>query len=273
MVRVSSESSYDFLYIKKDGKTVYSLTGETGWLDRKIPVPEGISVLEWIYKKDQSVSAGSDCAWLDFVTFPVLALNSVDLKSDSILTPDPNDIITVEAISARVINLGLDTVKTFNMAYRINEGTPVTQQFNKIIYPGDTVSVEFTAKADMIKNGTYIIKVYGVNNNDGYPGNDTAKLVISNTGIEPVDNPENRLRIIPNPFTDVLRTEFYSEVYEDIRLSITDLAGRKLFESAGYAVSGVNSIELNPSGLSPGIYTLIIKGKTLHKAARIIKKE
>ena len=273
MVRVSCENNYDFLQVKKNGKVIFSLTGETGWVEKKIPVNEGVPVIEWVYRKDQSVSAGSDCAWLDFINFPVLSLSRVDLKSNSILTPQPNEIITEEIITVQLVNLGADTVNTFNMAYQVNENTPVIQQFNKSVGPGDTATVEFDVKANMIKNGTYVIKSYGFGNNDSYLANDTAMLIISNTSITPVDNPDNRMVILPNPFSQSFRAEFYSVQAEEVRISLFDITGKLVFDKVSSVIPGENSMEINPDGLRSGFYNLIIRGKSMAKAARIIKKE
>jgi hypothetical protein len=40
-------------------------SGDIPWEEAVIPVPEGLNKLEWIYKKDQSVSSGMDCAMID----------------------------------------------------------------------------------------------------------------------------------------------------------------------------------------------------------------
>jgi len=36
---------------------------------RTIQVPAGIHLLRWTYSKDSSVSKGSDCAWVDMVSY------------------------------------------------------------------------------------------------------------------------------------------------------------------------------------------------------------
>ena len=40
-------------------------SGEIPWTKKAVAVPAGLNKMEWIYKKDNSVSQGSDCAWID----------------------------------------------------------------------------------------------------------------------------------------------------------------------------------------------------------------
>ena len=67
--KVSSETNFDFLYFHVGGIERARVSGEAGWQERAISVPEGTQTLRWFYEKDLSVSAGQDAAWLDRVTF------------------------------------------------------------------------------------------------------------------------------------------------------------------------------------------------------------
>lgn len=80
--KVSSETNFDSLYFYVGGIERARLSGEVGWQERTISVPEGSQTLRWVYEKDLSLSAGQDGAWLDQVTFtpanqpPVIAAAS-----------------------------------------------------------------------------------------------------------------------------------------------------------------------------------------------------
>ncbi|HEX8311482.1 MAG TPA: Ig domain-containing protein, partial [Chthoniobacteraceae bacterium] len=75
--RVSSEQDFDVLAFLIDETVQSTLSGITGWVQRTFSIPEGTHTLKWRYRKDSSVSAGDDSAWLDRVstgstTIPVI---------------------------------------------------------------------------------------------------------------------------------------------------------------------------------------------------------
>jgi len=250
------------------------MSGETGWTEKKFALKEGFNLLEWIYKKDNSESRGSDCAWLDNIRFPATTFNNKDLKTGKIVTPQPGKSYNQEQITAQIINLGSDTIKNFNLAYQVNSGTPVVQNFVKKINPADTLVVAFSQSANLFGNGTYIIKVYGYNNNDNFLNNDTTLLSLISTGIfNPLENTDNKVKIIPNPFRQSFRLEIESLINEDINLSIFGLSGEVLWNEKRSLVPGLNSFIITPDGILNGFYTIQITGKSILKVARIIKIE
>lgn len=68
--KVSSESNYDFLkfYINNEVKGQWS--GTVNWTKASYAVTAGPKVFKWEYMKDNSVSTGSDRAWIDDIVFP-----------------------------------------------------------------------------------------------------------------------------------------------------------------------------------------------------------
>ena len=68
--RVSSESGYDKLFFYIDNQEQANWSGSTGWTRAQYAVNAGNHTFGWKYKKDGSVTSGSDCAWIDFVILP-----------------------------------------------------------------------------------------------------------------------------------------------------------------------------------------------------------
>lgn len=68
--KVSSESNYDFLrfYINNELKGQWS--GTVNWSIAKYAVTAGPKTFKWEYMKDNTVSSGSDRAWIDDIVFP-----------------------------------------------------------------------------------------------------------------------------------------------------------------------------------------------------------
>lgn len=69
--KVSSEAGYDLLRFYIDDVELSSWSGEIGWERASFLVPVGAHTFKWEYSKDVSLSSGEDCAWLDFIVFPV----------------------------------------------------------------------------------------------------------------------------------------------------------------------------------------------------------
>ena len=68
--KVSSEANYDKLHFYIDNVEQGSWSGTIGWTKVAFPVSEGNHIYKWTYTKDNSVSNGSDCGWIDFVGLP-----------------------------------------------------------------------------------------------------------------------------------------------------------------------------------------------------------
>lgn len=68
--KVSSENNYDFLYFYIDGAEQGKWSGDVPWGKVAYSVSKGVHVFKWVYRKDYSVSTGSDKAWVDFIVWP-----------------------------------------------------------------------------------------------------------------------------------------------------------------------------------------------------------
>ncbi len=68
--KVSSEVDYDYLRFYIDANQQDQWAGNTSWAEQTYDVSAGLHTFKWIYEKDGSVTNGSDCAWVDFITFP-----------------------------------------------------------------------------------------------------------------------------------------------------------------------------------------------------------
>ena len=137
--RVSSEANYDNLVFKLNGEEVFKKSGEIPWEEIAVHVAAGVNSMEWTYSKDQSVSNGADCAWIDFIDFaessPVNYIEK-DLQVARIVTPVQKDKFGKETVTVKVLNLGRDPISGFNMAYKVNNlGSLVTETFDKVIMP------------------------------------------------------------------------------------------------------------------------------------------
>jgi hypothetical protein len=267
--KVSSEMTYDYFQFNLNGSEIVRRSGETNWIRQSVPVPAGYNKMEWIYKKDNSVSQGADAAWIDLIDFSGSArVNYIqkDLEVARIITPVQKEIYGKESVSVKVLNVGTDTINGFKLAYSVNNKYPVIQNFkNKIAPYQDSVTVVFDRKADMDLGGVYEISVFGYENEDDYMLNDTLKIKVVNAEIE------ESVTVFPNPFIEQLNVSVNSRIFRRPRISLTNLAGKEVFVEERELAEGENQLTINTLNMSPSMYVLQITGTGFSKALPLIK--
>lgn len=267
--KVSSEANYDYLSFIVNGTEVFKKSGDIPWTRAEIALPAGLNKLEWKYKKDQSVSGGSDCAWIDMIDFAVNGTVSYiqkDLKIAKIIGPVQKDDFGREEVTVKVLNTGRDILNGFNLAYSVNGHQPVKEFFDKQVIPdGDTVTVSFTSKADLSKYGIYDFKIYGIDNKDDYLNNDTLYVKVENTKIT------ETLSAFPNPFREQLTVVLNSVLSDKVIITLVSASGVKIQIFEKVIISGMNTIVLPFPDLAPSLYYLNIRGTTIDKTIPVMK--
>jgi hypothetical protein len=66
--KVSSEPNADYLRFYIDGSEQAAISGEVNWESRTFSLTAGDRTLRWAYRKNGSLSSGSDCGWIDDIT-------------------------------------------------------------------------------------------------------------------------------------------------------------------------------------------------------------
>jgi len=95
--KVSSEASYDYLKFYIDGVLQNSpgWAGTIGWTQATYTLAAGTRVLKWEYMKDNIVSSGSDCAWLDNIIFPASTSPSVYNPPQNLVATGQNQLVSL----------------------------------------------------------------------------------------------------------------------------------------------------------------------------------
>jgi len=267
--KVSSEYNYDFLIFKLNGTEILKKSGETEWEKKVVAVPSGYNTMEWIYKKDQAVIGGSDCAMIDMIDFSesgTVRYVRKDLAAASLVSPVQKDKIGMEKVIIKVLNEGPDTIKGFNMAYRINNDVPVKEHFDNTLVPlGDSVNVTFTFPIDFSRYGIYNIEVYGYDNNDDFPFNDTLRTEIEHTTIiEP-------FLVFPNPFTEELNIFINSDIDGSAHFALYNTTGKKVLDVEREVKRGMNEIIINAMHYPPSLYYLRIEFPGVARTVKVVK--
>ncbi len=268
--RVSSEPTYDEFIFRIDSVVDMHISGDTPWALRKRSLEPGVHLLEWIYKKDVSLSGGLDAAWIDQITFPDISFLEADMHIDTVYPPSASAALTDVIVSGRVINFGRNVLTSFPLAYRINDGEPVNETFFRKIDPGDTVEVSFTQKCTLQPDVGYRINIINRLPEDGYAGNDTAfvSFIKSGTGTE---IPDKSVRILPNPFRDSFILEMDFEGEQNTIAELIDSGGRIVLRSSPGLTSERNSILFDCRHLASGVYTLRISQGGRSIALKVVK--
>jgi hypothetical protein len=270
LYKVSSEAKYDYLSFRLNGTEIFKKSGEIPWTKAAVPVQIGLNKIEWVYKKDETVNIGEDCAWIDMIDFAAGGSVSYirrDLQVARLVTPIQKDLYGQETVTAKVLNLGKDTINGFNLAYEVNGNFATVSQFfeNKVIPYGDSVTVSFKTIADLSKYGIYNIIAYSYGNNDDYIFNDTIRINIENTEIN------DSLVLYPNPFADRFTLIINSRISDKLQISITNVSGVKLYDRAKDIISGKNEIIIDDFRLLPSLYYLNIRGSAINKTIPVLK--
>jgi hypothetical protein len=76
--KVSSEADYDLLEVSVDDVVQSkTLSGEVAWQQHNIFIPAGSHIIKWTYSKDAYAGLGSDCGWVDKVSFRKVTMMGV----------------------------------------------------------------------------------------------------------------------------------------------------------------------------------------------------
>ena len=143
---VSSEEDYDYLKFKINGAKIAEWSGNKPWTLVTYPVGVGLNIFKWEYEKDGNWSSGQDCAWIDYIVFPPIDLNTLlvaENYADIKLFPNPT--------------MGIFTI-TFNnnQNHQIN----ILNVNGKVIKSAKDISAnEWNFDISEFSSGTYLIKV------------------------------------------------------------------------------------------------------------------
>ena len=76
--KTSSESGYDFLNFYIDMIRAGQWSGDSEWQKVSFAIYPGTHTFRWVYQKDEYMTGGEDCAWIDFIEFPMIMQSSLE---------------------------------------------------------------------------------------------------------------------------------------------------------------------------------------------------
>ena len=151
--KVSSEANYDKFTFYIDGDQMDEQSGTVAWSQASFPVTAGTHTYKFSYSKDYSMSNGSDCAWIDNISFPGVGTMVIEDIDDQIgvenhdqdrvgLYPNP----TTSQVTVTSTKL-IQTVELYDLSGRLLDRMNVN-------------ATQSTINVSGLANGVYFAKIY-----------------------------------------------------------------------------------------------------------------
>ena len=229
--KVSSEANYDKLHFYIDNQEMEVISGDQDWTLVSFPVTTGIHTFKWSYTKDSSVDNGSDCAWIDDITFP------------------PTNVITFgQAVTNLAANVEGNDVNLMWRGY--------ATATNYIVYR-DGVEIGTTTETTFVDNvledGIYTYSVAAI---DAEGNASNPCYVVVNVGTVGVEENHTEVAVYPNPVKDELNIR----VNGNGQYAIYNSIGQQVTSGQ---ISAQEPVKVN--GLSTGMYIVrIVTGTEIH---------
>ena len=141
-----------------------------------------------------------------------------------------------------------------------NDDPFVTRRFNLGDYAGSYFSLQLQACCRLYDN-------FFAEGDNVFV--DNVQLIGSLVGVdEPVEVPFDIVSLFPNPASDKVTVEFYTNTESDVTVSVTSMSGQLVREANASAKTGTTMIPVDLSGLTNGVYVVNVKsvnGVATHK--------
>ncbi len=248
--KVSSESGYDFLTFYIDNEEQGQWSGELSWEHISFPVSEGMHEFKWVYSKDVGTASGSDCAWIDLVTFPVSIDGvSVNAGGDQAICHD------------QICNITTSSALNYSSLSWTSSGDG---WFSEV----DVLTPSYTPGTQDISNGEVTLTLTA-SSESGAIDNSMLLTIDNCDGIEKTDHFQE-LEVYPNP----------AESYVIFDLSKVSMLGMdseiQIYNSQMRIVKRIQlgseqQINVNTQDFSPGMYMYVLKSsKDIGKTGKLI---
>jgi len=164
--KVSSEQGADFLKFYIDGVVHEQWSGLLDWELVTIDVSPGYHTFKWLFEKDESVSHGYDCGWIDWITLPSY---NIDGELRAIANASPHELCGPGEAQMGAYAIGGTGNYTYNWTpdynitsttYQFPMATPeVTTTYMAEVNDGEeTVSPEITVRIHPVPETPVVVQ-------------------------------------------------------------------------------------------------------------------
>lgn len=222
-------TNYDWLAFKINGNEKERWDGTTTWAFASYPVAAGNTTFLWSYVKDYSVSAGSDCAWLDFISFPVFGPSNalMDVAPDSIiLTMNTDELFNLDM---SLMNTGTSII-LYTIEIKDDLGNPVSWlsalYYNGSLNPSATGTIPLTFNTNNIPQGIYSGSITVTYNSTQTIVIPVVLTVLDITGNTVIADRDSWIMAYPNPSSGPVSFRFGNKYSFPADMVIYDINGR-----------------------------------------------
>ncbi|MBT3756849.1 MAG: T9SS type A sorting domain-containing protein [Candidatus Cloacimonetes bacterium] len=260
--------NWDYLAFYIDSVEQDRWDGEVSWGYQSYDVTAGNRTFKWKYLKDGSVSSGSDCAWLDYITFPsvapqppVLVFNPEEFAFEALLNEVITDDLTIENTGSGIGTYSIELIYTGDWLE--------LDSYSGDVEPDEIDTIELTIDPNGLENGDYSAEISITDNR-----NITVIPVTLTVDMVDVDNTLINANTLvgnhPNPFNPSTTISFSIADQSNIEVSIYSIKGQKINtlvkDSFGTGVHTTvwNGNDDSGEPVSSGVYfyKLNVNGKT-----------
>ena len=157
-----------------------TLNGSLGWVSTKHDLTglggQSTVKLRFAFGSDPSIAREG----FAFDDVSVYEKPSNDAEMYSILSPTSGCNLGNETVTVEIVNAGITNISNFEVAYSLNNGTPVIDTVASTILPQDTLVFTFTQTVNLSTVGNYSLKAYTSLSTDAINTNDTTNKSIVN---------------------------------------------------------------------------------------------
>ncbi len=282
--KVSSEADYDFLEFYIDNIKQGEWSGAVDWSQETYPIGSGVHILKWVYAKDYSVVGGQDCAWIDNIVFPQMALAAKDAALLSIISPvSGSNLSSAEPVVVKLRNFGWEPISNFPVGFCIDGGITFTEVVDTTLNPGEVYIYVFTATANLAVPKIYQVMAMVSLSGDVITSNDTVFAMVENqiiTGIDPLSALPKEYKLhhnFPNPFNPTTTIKYDLPADSRVTLKIYNILGQEVrtlaneHQAAGYKALQWDGKNQAGEPVSSGIYIYRISAGSLRESREFVQ--
>ncbi len=222
-------NSTDYLTFIIDDNEVGRWEGDDNWSKVTYVVDNGNHSFNWKYTKNNDISEGEDCAWIDFIVFPPTSqVPLMNTDSESIIKQ-----MKINTTSVDTLILFNDGSGILNYSIIIDEATsdPTWISLNNtsgIIVPESSENIKISFDSEGLEVDTYNCELV-ISNQLGTEKRVPISLTVTLTGIdECLNSGIMPIFVYPNPFNEQITFNFKTVKPYTLDFEIFDITGKKI---------------------------------------------
>jgi hypothetical protein len=247
--------SKDYLAFYIDEKEMGRWDGWSGWTLQAYEVEKGYHTFRWLYHKDWSTVGGSDCAWIDFITFPPfsrafpeIGVNPESLVKDLQIGKTSSDTLFISNTGGGILDFSIEIIDTIP----VRNTWLTVDPMNGSVFMKEPDTLLINWDAHNLDTGFYqcsIVITDSLRNSILIP----VTLHVLDTNNNMIQDKERKILITsyPNPFSLSVQIEY-------------DIQKPGLVKARVYDLQGKTVRSLISENMPAGRYKLIWNGKNDH---------